>query len=159
MPAALRISKGYHCTDTPTRRRRDRAAPPTIAHRQAPEAPESAVKSARLPHTLAARALAMLIGIFGVLIARTLGVYGCLSFLSTTKWVRPFNFAEQTIINISGVRGALSIALAFSVPEKLDYWWTIQSIAFGVVLFTLVIQAPAISWLLTRTNWLKKLRT
>lgn len=105
------------------------------------------------------RWLAMLIGIFGILIARTLGVYGCLSFLSATKWIRPFNFAEQTIVNISGVRGALSIALAFSVPEKLDYWWTIQSIAFGVVLFTLVIQAPAISWLLTHTNWLKKLRT
>lgn len=105
-----------------------------------------------------ARWLAMIIGIAGVLIARSIGVYGCLSFLSFTKITQPFNFEEQTIVNLSGVRGALSIALAFSLPEKLDYWWTIQSIAFGVVLFTLLFQAPLISWLMTRTEWLKRLR-
>lgn len=104
------------------------------------------------------RWLAMIIGIVGVILARNIGVYGCLSFLSASKLVRPFNFAEQTVVNISGVRGAISIALAFAVPETLGYWWTIQSIAFGVVLFTLVIQAPLISWLITRTNMRHKLR-
>jgi len=34
------------------------------------------------------------------------------------------------------------VGLALSVPIALDYWWTIESIGFGVVLFSVLIQAP-----------------
>jgi len=50
------------------------------------------------------------------------------------------------------LRAAVSLALALSIPKELEYWWTIQSIAFGVVMFTLFIQAPTLSFLLRRTG-------
>ena len=36
------------------------------------------------------------------------------------------------------------LALALSLPVELAYWWTIQSIAFGAVLFSLLVQAPSL---------------
>ena len=39
----------------------------------------------------------------------------------------------------------MTLALALSLPTSLDYWWTIQSIAFGVVLFTLLLQATTMA--------------
>ena len=51
-----------------------------------------------------------------------------------------------------GLRGAVSLALALSLPTSLDYWWTIQSIAFGVVIFSLFAQAPTIDPLLRRSG-------
>ena len=50
--------------------------------------------------------------------------------------------SQQHILAWGGLRGAVTLALALSIPIELDYWWTIQSIAFGVVIFTLFIQAP-----------------
>ncbi|MCK5667588.1 MAG: cation:proton antiporter, partial [Gammaproteobacteria bacterium] len=49
----------------------------------------------------------------------------------------------QIILFWGGLRGAVTLALALSLPTTLDYWWTIQSIAFGVVLFTLFVQATS----------------
>jgi len=46
------------------------------------------------------------------------------------------------VIVWGGLRGAVTLALSLSLPTTLDYWWTIQSIAFDVVLFTLFVQAP-----------------
>ena len=41
------------------------------------------------------------------------------------------------------IRGGLSgtVTLALSFPTTPEYWWTIQTIAFGVVLFTLFVRA------------------
>ena len=46
-----------------------------------------------------------------------------------------------------GIRGAVAIALALSLSIELPYWYTIQSMIYGVALFSLVIQAPFFSWL------------
>ena len=54
------------------------------------------------------------------------------------------------ILSVGAV--TLALALALSIPTDLEYWWTIQSIAFGVVLYTLLIQAPSIGWLLRRSG-------
>ena len=40
--------------------------------------------------------------------------------------------------------------LFLSLPVELDCWWTVQSIAFGVVLFTLFVQAPRLPLVLCR---------
>ena len=45
-------------------------------------------------------------------------------------------------------KGAVTLALALALPTDLDYWWTIQSMAFGVVLFTMFVQAPLMPVLL-----------
>lgn len=41
------------------------------------------------------------------------------------------------------IRGGLcdTVTLALSLPTTPEYWWTLQTIAFGVVLFTLSARA------------------
>lgn len=88
--------------------------------------------------------LAMLIGIVAVLIARGVGVFGGSRLISLLPNVEPISKGYQRIMFVGGLRGAVTLALALSLPLELSYWWTVQSIAFGVVLFTLFVQAPLI---------------
>ena len=97
------------------------------------------------------RWLAMLIAIAAVLTARALSVYGvlaCFSYFDSLK----VSLAAQTVMVWGGLRGAVTLALALSLPTSLDYWWTIQSIAFGVVLFSLFVQAPTVSLLANKLS-------
>ena len=89
------------------------------------------------------RWLAMLIGIAGILIARAAGIFTCVPLLNKTTPIEPIDRPYQVILFWGGLRGAVTLALALSLPTTLDYWWTIQSIAFGVVLFTLFVQATS----------------
>jgi monovalent cation:H+ antiporter, CPA1 family len=95
------------------------------------------------------RWLAMLIAVAAVLIARAVSVYGSLSLLGLFQ-KKPVDLPCQTVMVWGGLRGAVALALALSIPVTLDYWWTIQSIVFGVVLFTLFIQAPTIRLLVDK---------
>lgn len=54
-------------------------------------------------------------------------------------------YKQQTLLFWGGTRGAVTLALALSLPLTLEYWYTIQSIAYGVVLFTLFFQATTIA--------------
>lgn len=92
------------------------------------------------------RWLAMLIGIVSLLYARLLSIIPGLYLLSEAHLVKPLKLQEQGLLALAGTRGALTIALAFMLPETLDYWWTIQAIAFGVVVFSILIQAPIAAW-------------
>lgn len=94
--------------------------------------------------------LAMLIGIVAVLIARVVGVFGGAPLISLLPSVERIPMGYQQIMFMGGLRGAVTLALALSLPTELDYWWTVQSIAFGVVLFTLFVQAPFIPFLLKK---------
>ena len=97
------------------------------------------------------RWLAMLIAIAAVFVARAASVYVSLSALGLVQ-KDPVDLRCQTVIAWGGLRGAVALALALSLPVTLDYWWTIQSIAFGVVLFTLFVQAPTVGLLVNRLN-------
>jgi len=88
------------------------------------------------------RWLAMFIGIGAVIIARFLSLVTGFSIISKRFSDRYITIKEQLLLSSSGTRGALAIALAFMVPVTLDAWWTIQSIVFGVVLFSIFVQAP-----------------
>jgi CPA1 family monovalent cation:H+ antiporter len=96
------------------------------------------------------RWLAMLIGIAGVLLARALGILTCVPLLNRLTPIEPIGRPYQVVMLWGGLRGAITLALALSLPTSLDYWWTIQSIAFGVVLFTLFVQATTTAPLLRR---------
>ena len=65
---------------------------------------------------------------------------------------KPVDLRCQTVMVWGGLRGAVALALALSLPVTLDYWWTVQSIAFGVVLFTLFVQAPTIRLLIDKLD-------
>lgn len=93
------------------------------------------------------RWLAMLIAIGAVLVARAVVVFGASPVLNAVAR-EPIAPGQQAVIVWGGLRGAVTLALA--LPTTLDDWWTIQSMAFGVVLFTLFVQAPTMPWLIRR---------
>lgn len=98
------------------------------------------------------RWLAMLIGIAAILIARAIGVFGTTPLINRLPWVDPVPTDYQRVLFTGSLRGAVVLALSLSLPVELEYWWTIQSIAFGVVIFSLFVQAPTLDPLLRRTG-------
>lgn len=93
------------------------------------------------------RWLAMLIAIMAVLITRILSIYGILPIFTLFNQFKPAK-KDQFIFFWGGARGAVTAALALSLPTEIEGWWTIQSMAFGVIIFTLFIQAPTVPWIL-----------
>lgn len=98
------------------------------------------------------RWLAMVIGIAAVLVARAVGIFGTAPLIKALPGVAPLPLGYQRVMYLSGMRGAVTLALALSIPIELDYWWTIQSIAFGVVIFNLFTHAPYMEPLLRHSG-------
>ncbi len=92
----------------------------------------------------------LLIGaaVAAVLISRAVSVYG-LSFVSRLLRNR-VSSAYQHILFWGGLRGAVSLALALSIPRTYSGRQTILTLTFAVVLFTLLVQATTISPLLRK---------
>ncbi|RMG38787.1 MAG: sodium:proton antiporter [Gammaproteobacteria bacterium] len=88
------------------------------------------------------RWLAMLIGIGSVLVGRVAALY--VAHLMTRGVFPEKNLDTQfrEVMFLGSLRGAVVVALALSLPTTLPWWWTVQSIAFGVVVFSLFVQAP-----------------
>ena len=97
------------------------------------------------------RWLAMLIAIGAVLLARLVSTFGSLFVVNRLLRER-IPLAYQQVVFWGGLRGVVVIALALSLPAELPYWYTIQSMAFAVVLFTMFVQAPTTPWLLRRSH-------
>ena len=102
------------------------------------------------------RWLAMLIGIAAIMIARAVGVFGASPLINLLPWVERLPKDFQQVLFLGSLRGAVVLALSLSLPLDLPYWWTIQSIAFGVVIFSLFVQAPLIDPFLRRSNLVGK---
>lgn len=96
--------------------------------------------------------LAMLIGIAAVLLSRGVIVFGMLGWLLRLPGLQRLDWRGQLLVFWGGMRGAVTLALALSLPLQLDYWYTIQSVAYGVVLFTLFVQAITMDPVLRRTG-------
>ncbi|HSR63197.1 MAG TPA: sodium:proton antiporter [Gammaproteobacteria bacterium] len=87
--------------------------------------------------------LAMLTGIVAVIIARLVVVFSGFPLINRLPGVMPLPQRQQLALVWGGVRGTVTLALALSLPLSLGYWYTVQSIAYGVVLFTLFFQATS----------------
>ena len=96
--------------------------------------------------------LAIVIGIFAVVIARIMMVFGTFPILQLIPGIDAVPLKQQAVLAWGGVRGTVTLALALSLPLTLDYWYTIQSIAYGVVLFTLFVQATTIGPLIRKLD-------
>ena len=84
-----------------------------------------------------------------VLLARIVVVYG-LSWI-TGRLSEPISLRWRHILAWGGLRGALSLALALSLPAALGSDRDLlRTIAFGVALFTLLVQATTMSSLVRR---------
>lgn len=101
-----------------------------------------------IPALLAAwKPIAWAIG--AVIIARMIVIYG-LSLL-TRRYAEPVSLRWQHVMFWGGLRGALSLALALSLPGSFGPDRTLlRTMAFGVVLFTLLVQAPTMRTLIRR---------
>ena len=76
--------------------------------------------------------------------ARALVVYG-LGWLAN-RLAEPVSLKWQHVLGWSGLRGAISLALALSLPKALGSAHTqLHVMAFGIVLFTLLVQATTIA--------------
>jgi CPA1 family monovalent cation:H+ antiporter len=88
--------------------------------------------------------MALIIGF--VLLGRALTVYPlCLVFFGS-KWRIPLQY--QHVLWWGGLRGALGLALALSLPETLEMHDEILIATFGVVAFSVVVQGLTMPWLL-----------
>jgi CPA1 family monovalent cation:H+ antiporter len=89
--------------------------------------------------------------IIAILIARAVSIYGF-------SWIgRGIPFKWQHIMYWGGLRGAISLALALSLPAALGSDRDqIQAMAFGVVLFTLLIQGLSMSPLVKRLKLVER---
>lgn len=83
--------------------------------------------------------------IAAVLVSRAIGVYGLSRFGGEmpTSW--------RHVMFWGGLRGAIALALALSLPTSLqEERSTLIVMTFGVVLFTLLVQALTMEWLMKR---------
>lgn len=95
--------------------------------------------------------LAMVIGIAAAIIARLLVIYGLLPVFTAIPNIEKASGAYKHVMMWGGLRGAVSLALALSLPTEVEGWFTIQSIVYGVVVFTLFVQAPFMERLVKKT--------
>jgi len=89
------------------------------------------------------------IALAAVLLSRALVAYGLTAltnYFSASKV--PFSF--QHVLFWGGLRGAISLALALSLPVALAERETLRVMTFGVVLFTLLAQGTTMQFLLKR---------
>jgi len=92
--------------------------------------------------------LAIAIAIPAALLGRLLAVFGC--NLLSGRFIRPIPLGWRYILVWGGLRGAIAIVLVLSLPIELPYWWTIQSMVFGVVLFSMLVQGNTTQMLIKR---------
>lgn len=122
------------------------------------------------PSSLIHAAGPIVAGIVAVLIARAVVVYGLLGAASRVLARRapgrrrrpggrelsatfaPIPLAWLHVLFWAGLRGAVSVALALSLPADVPNRPLLQGITFGVVLFTLLVQGTTAPLVIRRTG-------
>lgn len=95
-----------------------------------------------------------LLAVVAVLVSRAVNVYGLgilFRFFHKPKLPTPY----LHVMYWGGLRGAISLAMALSIPRVLEERNELIQMAFAVVLFTLLIQATTIPTLLRRLGLTK----
>lgn len=93
------------------------------------------------------------IAILAVLLARALGIYG-LSIFN-----REIKIRWKHVLYWGGLRGAIALALALTIPVKTDMAEQVtmlRNMAFGVVLFTLLVQGVSMDWVVKKLKLVQR---
>jgi CPA1 family monovalent cation:H+ antiporter len=96
---------------------------------------------------------AIIWAILAALAARLVSIYG-FSF-----WGREIPRKWKHVLFWGGLRGAITLALALSLPETgplAPVRGTLQAMAFGVVLFTLLAQGSSTDWLVKKLKLIQR---
>lgn len=91
---------------------------------------------------------AALVAIGCVFAGRAAAVYPIGGLLAATRWRVPLR--QQHVLFWGGLRGALALALALSLPESMPRRDLIITLAFAVVAFSIVVQGLTVAPLLRR---------
>jgi Na+:H+ antiporter len=95
-------------------------------------------------------------GIAGILVGRAIVVYlllGGASRLARRPALgqQPLPIGWLHVLLWAGLRGAVAVAMALSLPADVPQRALLQEITFGVVLFTLLVQGTTVGWVVDRT--------
>ncbi|MEI6791331.1 MAG: cation:proton antiporter, partial [Myxococcaceae bacterium] len=101
-------------------------------------------------------AFVIAIAYFAVQASRAVCVYASLPLLR--RMGQPLDTKNATMVWWAGLRGALSMVLVLSLPEKMAFKETLIAMTFGVVVMSVVFQGSTIGILLRWLN-LRPLRT
>lgn len=111
------------------------------------------------PETVGIAAGAIGWGIVAILVARAVVVYGLIgagsSILARVIGDRGAGALPRPWLHVlfwAGLRGAVSVALALSLPADLPNRDLLQGITFGIVLFTLIVQGSTAGWVVRRSG-------
>jgi CPA1 family monovalent cation:H+ antiporter len=95
-------------------------------------------------------------GVLAILVGRAIVVYGLLGGASRltilTGHRRGVPVAWLHVLFWAGLRGAVAIALALSLPTDFPDRQLLQEITFGIVLFTLLVQGTTVEALIGRVG-------
>ena len=89
------------------------------------------------------------VALFAVLVSRALVVYG-ITFLANLRTANKVPLGFRHVLFWGGLRGAISLALALSLPAALAERNLLLVMTFGVVLFTLLAQGTTMQLLMRR---------
>jgi monovalent cation:H+ antiporter, CPA1 family len=92
----------------------------------------------------------IIVAVAAVLLARVLVIGGASGLLPQEAGLR--TLAERAVLIWGGLRGALTLALALALPFEIPARDVLVAMAFGVVLFTLVVQGLTLPLLIRRSG-------
>jgi CPA1 family monovalent cation:H+ antiporter len=93
---------------------------------------------------------AIFVAVLAVVGSRAVVVYGLSSLTRLLRRVSHIPLRWRHVLFWGGLRGAISLALALSLPVTMPARAELQAMTFGVVLFTLLAQGTTIQFLLER---------
>ncbi len=85
-----------------------------------------------------------------VIVARAASIYSLVPATIKLFALPHVNMGERHIMWWGGLKGGLAIAIVLSIPESLAGRQTLVELTLGVVLFTLLVNAPSIRPLISR---------
>jgi CPA1 family monovalent cation:H+ antiporter len=99
---------------------------------------------------------AILWGVIGVIVARVVVVYGLVGGSARVigeraHWPKP-PIAWLHVMFWAGLRGAVAVAMALSLPADFPQRALLQEVTFGVVLFTLFVQGTTAELVVAKTG-------
>jgi CPA1 family monovalent cation:H+ antiporter len=95
---------------------------------------------------------AVLVGIAAALAGRAVVAYGLGAVLP--RWGFPLGLAERHVVFWGGLRGAVALAAALSLPAGFPYRAQLLAMTYGAVLFTLLVQGLTIGPVVRRLGLL-----
>ncbi|WP_188857240.1 cation:proton antiporter [Marinobacterium nitratireducens] len=87
--------------------------------------------------------------ILGMLLSRLVVVFGLMPLVERLPGAQPVGFGYKAVIYWGGLRGAIALAIALSLPA-FEYSETFTPLVMGAVLFTLLVPALSIDRLVHR---------